>query len=441
MADLVLGIDVGTTRVKAGAVDRDGRLVSLASRPTPWQGTDEGPVLDVVALGDLVLAVAEEAAAHPDAAGARIAGVATTGMAETGALLGPDDRPLAPGFAWHHTLGDADRVQAALGPETFARTTGHGCDLAPSIIKLDYLRERGHTFAPGQVWLNIPEYVSYRLSGVRACEPSLSGRTGLFDLGAHAWWDDALAFLGAGRWLVPGDPVPAGTSIGPVRRDVSSRLAGAAVTTAGHDHPVAAIASGGAEPGTLSMSLGTSEAHVRVVGPNLSPDDVLRVVRLGATVDWHPLGDRWYVLSTLPTNLTLERLARLMGCADTAARLELSRAALDAPAGNVRLVDATLDSFSLVGITDADTRESTWAGVMRTLVEQSRAHLDALSAVVGTPDTIRRFGGWSHDPLMRRLRDELTPSTSSTDHQEPGIVGASILAWRAAEGVTAGPSA
>ncbi len=435
MTDLWVGIDVGTTRVKAGLVDEAGRLTSLAWRPTPWQTTDEGPVVDVVELADLVLAVAQEAAETGGAARGQVAGVGITGMAETGALLGPDDQPLAPGFAWHHTLGDAERVQQALGPDRFAQTTGHGCDLAPSIVKLDYLRSRGHRFRPGQVWLNIGEYIAYRLTGVRCCEFSLSGRTGLFDLVGRTWWDDALGFLGAGRWLLPGDPVPAGTAVGTVRPGLGL-LSGAAVTVAGHDHPVAALACGGSEAGTVSLSLGTSEAHVRVVAPGMSAQQVLALVRLDATVDWHPLGDRWYVLSTLPTNLTLERLARLLGCDQTEARLSLSRAAATVPAApGVRLVQADLDSFTLAGIGDGDTREGAWRAVMTQLVERAREHLDQVSAIVGSPELVQVFGGWSHDPLMARLRSELLSATPATDCPEPGIVGACVLARQAAEGV------
>ena len=34
--DLVVGIDAGTTRVKALAVDLSGRVVAQAAEPTPW---------------------------------------------------------------------------------------------------------------------------------------------------------------------------------------------------------------------------------------------------------------------------------------------------------------------------------------------------------------------------------------------------------------------
>lgn len=436
MSDLAIGIDIGTSRVKAGLVGGQSALLHVAAQPTPWRNTSQGPIVDVAELGDLALKLAADCGDWAIERGHRVVGVGTTGMAETGALLDARGQTLAPGFAWHHQLGDAEGVQRALGREHFAATTGHGCDLAPSIVKLDYLRSQGHRFAPGQQWLNIPEYITWRLSGNMACEFSLSGRTGLFDLLNRDWWDEGLEFLGAGRWLMPGSPMAAGTTVGRVRPDVAPQLADAVVTTAGHDHPVAAIALGLAEPGVLAVSLGTSEAHVRVVEPTLSRSDVLALVDLGVTVDWHPLADRWYALSTLPTNITLERLSRVLGCTSATERIALSTRALGGEGvGTARLADVGLGGFSLVGVTDADHHETIWRMAVEQLLERSSASIAAVSQVVGEPREEVMFGGWTHDPLIVQKRIASGQRLSRDSPTEPGIVGAALMAFQAAEPV------
>ncbi len=433
MDNLLIGIDVGTTRVKAGLVAADFTLLHVESALTPWHTTQDGPVVDIADLGDLALQVADRCAQRAVGQGDRVAGIGTTGMAETGALLDKSGESLAPGFAWHHTLGDADRVQDALGRETFMRTTGHGCDLAPSIVKLDHLRSGGHAFLPGQRWLNIPEYLTWRLTGRAACELSLSGRTGLFDLTGRRWWGDALEFLGAGEWLMPGDPLPAGTAIGTVGEELPTSLRGAVVTTAGHDHPVAALSVAQYLPGTLCLSLGTSEAQIRIVEPTLSTDEVLALAQLGVTVDWHPLGDRWYILGTLPTGLTLERLARLVGCRTTEQRLGLSREAMDvSPPVGARLADVTLDGFSIVGITTGDDRTSLWRHAVDKLLFESARARDDVSAIIGPPSSQVLLGGWSHDPLVRRERKRMGQRALDGTPSEPGIVGAAMTAAKAA---------
>lgn len=433
MTTVTMGIDIGTTRIKAGLVREDGALLHVWSAPTPWRTENGGEVVDVAELGDIALLLATRGAERATADGHRVAAIGTTGMAETGALLDGTGRPLYPGFAWHHSLGDPGRVLAALGAETFARTTGHSCVLAPSIVKLDHLRSVGHTFRPGEQWLNIPEYVTWRLTGVAASELSLAGRTGLFDLAHRRWWQAGLEFLGAGEWLLPGEPLPAGTPVGTVLPGVAGAAAGAVVTTAGHDHPVAALAIGQYLPGDLCLSLGTSEAQIRIVAPTLDTGRVIDLVDLGVTVDWHPLGDSWYVLGSLPTGLTLERLALLLGRDTTEARLALSRAAAGAPpAAGAHLTDVSLDGFSIAGVRSGDRAAGLWRRAVEQLLADSAALTEQVSGIIGPPHRHVTFGGWSHDPLIAACRRDMGQEPAADTPDEPGIVGAAIAAALAA---------
>src|SRR5262249_61123498 len=88
--------------------------------------------------------------------------------------------------------------------------------------------------------------------------PSLPSRTGLFDLVAAGPWEAALDLLGR-PGLLP-EPVVAGTSAGLANGpDVPAVLRGAVLTVAGHDHQVAAYATGAAVDGALLDSLGTAD--------------------------------------------------------------------------------------------------------------------------------------------------------------------------------------
>ncbi len=438
-AAVALGIDVGTTAVKAALVGLDGAELACHSAPTPWQAGRDGPQLDVVELGDLALNLAGAAARRAAGAGWAVRAVGVTGMAETGALLDGAGRALAPGYAWHHTLGSPQRVQEALGRRQFIRTTGRDCTISPSIVKLDVLRHRGHAFAPGQCWLGVPDYVAYRLCGVRAAEISTASRTGLLDVGAGKWWDDALAFLGTDRSLLPGEPVPGGTLLGPVHDDAPPELRGALVGTAGHDHPTAALAVGCLASGDLALSLGTAEGQLRFLATGVDGDLVERIVEIGGSVDRHPLGDRMTVVGALPTGITLARLARLLGCESTADRLELSRSALEAGASGsgACLVEPTFEAFGLVGVTDDTTRAGTWRAVAAQLTEASHALALRVAGVVGPWRRAVAFGGSVRDPLARRLRrDAFGDELDLVEVDEPGTVGAALLAARAAGEIT-----
>lgn len=436
MAEVSIGIDVGTTRVKASLVMLDGTELVTRAESTPWQHTSGGLQVDVDELADLAIEVAARSADHAGAQGHRLVSVGTTGMAETGALLDGRSRPMAPGFAWHHTLGSADRLEAELGRSSFSRTTGLNSGIAPSIIKLDWLREQGHRFTADQRWLNVPEYVAYRLCGVQSAEISGSSRTGLFDIHAKTWWDDALAFLGASRSLLPGEALPGGMPLGPVRPDAPTSLRGAMVAVGGHDHPTAAIGVAGSEPGTLCLSLGTAEAQVRIVPAGMDPGTVEKIVGLGGNVSWHPLGDRLIVLAALPTGITLTRLARLIGCDQRKDRLALSESALREPETGsvpVTLRDIGYDSFGIGGITDGLTPAAVWRAAVRQLVASSERTLRDIESVLGPRSAAVVYGGWIHDPLVRQERQrQLGAGTRFTAVGEPGAVGAALLAARAA---------
>lgn len=432
MTELFIGVDLGTTRTKTGLVDARGELITTLDVATPWLNSDEGPVLNIDRYGEMVDRLILDVAAAAADKGGTIAGIGITGMGETGALLAPDGTAKAPGYAWHHSLGDVDKVQSDLGEEAFKTTTGHGLDLAPSIIKLAYLRDNGVAFAPGDTWLNLPEYIAWRLTGNHSTELSLAGRTGLFDLRRKTWWSDAVDYLGLPEGFLPEVPVTGSTPVGGVR-GYGETLEGAPVVAAGHDHPVAAIAGALDRKGPLVISLGTSEAHIRLVDPTLTDGELLELVDRGVTVDWHPGGDYWYVLSTLPTGLTLERLARLLGAGTREERLALSESALAAKKDpRVQMRNVTLDSFDITGLHEATSRATLWRRAVEDLVDAAEAHIAQVSAVVGEPEEKFIFGGWSHDPLVREERARRGQHVRDGMPIEPGLVGAAISAAHAA---------
>ena len=65
---LLMGIDVGTTRVKAVVVEMTGRVVASAWRATPWFTDLDGTSMNPGELGSLVSDVSAQAAAEGESA-------------------------------------------------------------------------------------------------------------------------------------------------------------------------------------------------------------------------------------------------------------------------------------------------------------------------------------------------------------------------------------
>jgi sugar (pentulose or hexulose) kinase len=247
--DVVIGIDIGTTSSKAVARPASQRGTPYVEQPTPWHTGSRGqtemdPYRLVNVAVDLIGRVVRSAESRWGPVRVRSIGVA--GLAESGALLDAAGRPVAPVIAWFDHRGGHEMER--MGRESpgfaarFERTTGLPWSSQASIAKLMWLRASGHLAGPASAWLSVPEWIVFALGGEAVREPSLASRTGLIDQGTGDVWPDALAAAGLPSRILPGER-PAGFPAGHLGREgVPSCAAGAVLTVAGHDHPVAASA-------------------------------------------------------------------------------------------------------------------------------------------------------------------------------------------------------
>ncbi len=258
----LLGVDIGTTHCKAGLFEEDGTLVALASRATIARRAAGGNLY--YDPGELVQgaisAVREVAAAGTEPIGA--AGIAS--MSETGLLIDRrTGRPRSFLVPWHDTSATAQAAQIAQDTdlvERFCRTGTHlswKCGLA----KLLWLRDQG-TDVDGAVWLSAADYIAYHLTGKLATDYSLANRTYAFRIDTRSWDEEFLRRFGLQANQFP-EALPAGQPMGSVRPDEDAGLAaGTPVAVVGHDHVVAALATGAIQPGLVLDSIGTAETLV-----------------------------------------------------------------------------------------------------------------------------------------------------------------------------------
>jgi sugar (pentulose or hexulose) kinase len=392
MTAVFVGVDVGTTRIKAVAIDPAGRVAHEAERRTPWRGTE----IDPDELVTTAAAVAAQAAGDGPAAG-----IGVTGMAETGVLVDRHDRPLAPSIAWHDPRGDVDRIARELGEATFRRTTGLPLTALPSLSKLLWLRSSFPRTREARRFYSVGEWVIRRLGGRPVAELSLASRTGLLDLAAARPWPAALDLLGL-PGLLP-EPVLAGTAAGTASgEDVPAVLRGAVLTVAGHDHQVAAYATGAAVDGALLDSLGTAEALVRFCRAPVPPDAVDTLTAAGLAIGQGVVAGHLCILAGLKTGITLDRLAVAAGATGNAARAAL----------------ATPEWLSTV--------DEVCAAAGRILTEVER--------VCGPHREVVAAGGWLANGALRAAKRRQFPGLRISDVAEPGAYGAALMARAAAGG-------
>jgi len=436
----VIGLDVGSTYLKALLLTADGAEVGEARRRTPWRSRPGGwTEMDASALLAEVVELLTELGELAAAAGVdAVCGIGISGMAEAGALVDEDDHVDLPVVAWFDPRGEEE--VAALDPQfraEFPRRTGLPVSPLATFGKLLHARARGVPLA-GRQWLNLPEYVASALGGGRFGEPSLRSRTGLIDQDTGADWARPLELLEAPADLLPPGRA-AGQPWGVATRLVPPAFAGAVLTVAGHDHLVASVGAGCVAPADLYSSMGTAEALVRVLDGTLDADTRGRLATANINVGQHLLPGRGVLIAGIKTGLLLRRLLQLVGVTDAAGRAGLDERVMklpaDAMAAHALHVTGADNSDGVLAVrADGDglSPELFFAAALEHSTETLAAVLARMDAEVGPAERTVLSGGWSSMRSVRRARATVLPGLQISDRAEGTAYGAGVIAAFAA---------
>lgn len=264
----MLGIDVGTTNIKAGLFALDGRVVKIAALPTMTRKTVHGQFYyEPEELWKTVATVIREVTAGRSPGEVAVIGVAS--MAESGVLIERGTgRPRSLFIPWFETcaLEQAERIAGEADPvELFARTGLHK-SFKYGLAKLLWLKEQDEEITDDAVWLSVSDYIAYRLTGRMATDYTLAARTYAFRLDEKRWDEDWIRHFGFQPSLFP-EVGPSGRPVGGVLGEHLGLglLAGTPVSVCGHDHVCASVAVGAIQPGLVFDSMGTAETLVGII--------------------------------------------------------------------------------------------------------------------------------------------------------------------------------
>jgi xylulokinase len=266
---ILVGIDVGTSGVKAIAISAEGDVVARAERAyplsTPRPGWAEQEPEDwwratEAALADL----------HVEPAG-----IGLSGQMHGLVVLGADDRPLCPAILWNdqRTGAECAEIEERVGVRRLLELTGNRALPGFTAPKLLWLRaHEPETYARIRHVLLPKDYVRFRMTGERAIDVADASGTLLFDVAERRWSDEMLGALELPReWLPPSHEC--------------AEIAGAGDQAAG------ALGVGVDRPGPLSVVLGTSGVVFASL-PGYRPDAEGRVHVFCHAVPggWHAMG-------------------------------------------------------------------------------------------------------------------------------------------------------
>jgi sugar (pentulose or hexulose) kinase len=436
--DVVLGIDIGTTSSKAvaRAASRDG--APYVEQVTPWHTHGCGQTeVDPYRLFDLAVELIGRVTGAAESAWGpvRVRGIGVTGLAESGVLLDASGRPAAPAIAWFDHRGGNEIEQVNREDPEFAarfeRTTGLPWSSQASLAKLLWLRASGYPVGPASTWLSVPEWIVFALGGDQVREASLASRTGLIDQDTGEAWSGALAVAGLPSRILPGER-PAGAPAGYLtHEDVVRCAAGAVLTVAGHDHPVAAIGVGAVGADELFNSSGTADVLARSIPGIIEGPQRQAVVGAGWSIGRHVLPGTSLLLAGVSGGLLLRRVLTALGADTDQARAALDQASLsvaDLPAGLSVSGDGRTQDDVVIRIQDGATPATVWTAAVRYTAGQTRLLLSDIEKIVGPHRRAVAAGGWTRMASVRAAKAAAIDAMSFSPVVQPGVTGAALLA-------------
>jgi xylulokinase len=423
----LVGLDVGTTGVKALALSPEGDVLARAEESygfsTPYPGWAEQDPEDWWRAAERALA----------ALGGEPAAIGLSGQMHGLVVLDDRDRVLRPAILWNDQRTEAEcvEIEERIGLTRLIQLTGNRALTGFTAPKLLWLRRHEPTTYAQVAHVLLPkDYVRLRLTGEHAIDVADASGTLLFDVAGRRWSQEMLEALELDPgWLPRALESP----------EVSGEtVAGIPVAAGSGDQAAAALGVGVDRPGPVSVVLGTSGVVFAAL-PAFAADPQARVHAFCHAVPggWHAMG---VMLSAAGS---LRWLRDVLG--PRSGYDELTAAAEEWPAGTEGLTFLPYLSgertphadpharAAFAGLTLRHDRGALVRGVLEGVAYGLRDSLELLRELGVDPRDGRVSGGGARSELwLRILASVLRLPIRRTTADEGSAYGAALLGGVAA---------
>ena len=405
-----LGIDLGTSSVKAVVIDDAGNVAGesssplTVSRPRPgWSEQDPDAwwraiIVAVAGLGAPALR--------------RVRGMGLSGQMHGAVLLDARHRTIRPAILWNDGRSRAACIELERR-EPRSRAITANCAMpgftAPKLVWLavnepDHFRRVAHVLLPKD-WLRL------RLVGELVSEPSDASGTLFLDVAKRRWSPEMLAACELDERQMP--RLVEGTDVsGRLRPSAAAALglpAGIPVAGGGGDNACGAVGIGAVHPNATFLSLGTSGViFVADAEPHPDPGG-------GVHAFCHCIPGMWHRMAViLSAAATVSFVSRLTGAASEAELLgDIEREARTSTASRLVMLpylsgertphNDPSASGVFFGIDSTSTREDIGRAALEGVAFALADGLDALEACGPPVDNLSVIGGGSRSRYWGRI--------------------------------------
>jgi xylulokinase len=434
---LMLGLDIGSTSIKANIYDQEGNLISGGSKPTILSYPDkEHPAWAIWHPDDIWNAVKDSINGaldklNPKSSKSDIKSVAVTGFGMDGVPIDKSGKWLYPFISWQCSRTEKQSLEwsAKVGADKIFSISGKQVMPIDTVYRILWIKENyPEILDKTYKWLLIEDYINYRLCGAIATDYSMASCTSLLDQKTRNWSPELIKSAGFDASILP--PIfPSGTILGNVSPEASSQTGlptTIKVVLGGHDYHCAALAVGAFVPETVMSINGTWEM---VLQSSPQPRLEKKVFENGINVESHVVKNTYNTVAYSVAGLMYEWLNKTL-CFEEHIEAQKSnisewevikKKAGQAPVGSNGVFFAPYffgagspyvdnrATGAFVGLTNLSDKNSIIRSVIEALNYQFRDMLTALEDASGLPaDKIVATGGASQNEFWTQNKADIT---------------------------------
>ncbi|MBQ7340658.1 MAG: hypothetical protein IJW41_00605 [Oscillospiraceae bacterium] len=252
---MYIGIDLGSTNIKAALYDSEFTLVSRLSRPVEY--IRDGGVVEfdaAVYCEDLVALLKQlvNDAKEP------VRQLAFTGQAESLVVVGKDGKPMMNAISWmdERSAEQCKVLEKQFPPEVVRSVTGQQAVLPTwPATKILWLKEnRPEIYEGAETFMLLKDYVVYYLTGKKLADMSIATFSLYFDIYKKCYWRQMLSAIGIDEGRLPPLAEPCSVA-GKLLPELG--LGDGIVNIGTLDHFAGMIGTGNCTPGGITLSTGT----------------------------------------------------------------------------------------------------------------------------------------------------------------------------------------
>lgn len=454
MNDLLVGIDAGTSVIKAVAFDLCGRQIAVAAIPNRYETlAGGGAEQDLARTWAETATTLQQLADKVENLAARTVAVAVTGQGDGTWLVDAAGDPVGRAWLWldARSAPRVERLSALPGDSARFASTATGLNACQTGPQLGWMDERTpEVLDRAATAFHCKDWLYFRLTGARATDVS-EGTFSFGDFRTRAYSDAVIDFLGLThrRSLLP--PIVDGTMthvpLSAAAASVTGLRPGTPVVLAYVDVACTALGAGlydpAARPGCTII--GSTGMHMTLAP---TPGDVvLGPERTGYTMALPAPGAYAQIQSNMAATINIDwvlGLARgilesqgitrsapeMLGLVDEWMADSAPGAILYQPyISEAGERGPFIDARARAGFIGLSTRHG-YADMVRAVFEGlGFAARDCYTAMAAAPSEIRLTGGAARSPALRRILAAATGARiRSGSREEAGAAGAAMIA-------------